>query len=71
LQTAAYARAEFWVPDDDPDDEQPLPEVERIGVVHLTPEGTRVYDLGDPDKPSRPFRTSSTWPTYCRRWTTS
>jgi hypothetical protein len=56
LQTAAYARAEFWVPDEDPDDEQPLPEVERIGVVHLTPEGTRVYDLGDPDAAFKLFR---------------
>lgn len=56
LQTGAYARAEFWVPDDDPDDEQPLPQVERIGVVHLTPEGTRVYDLGDPDHAFKTFR---------------
>lgn len=56
LQTGAYARAEFWVPDDDPDDEQPLPEVERIGVVHLTPEGTRVFDLGDPDHAFKTFQ---------------
>lgn len=56
FQTGAYARAEFWVPDDDPDGEQPLPEVERIGVVHVTPEGTRVYDLGDPDKAFKTFR---------------
>lgn len=56
LQTAAYARAEFWVEDDDPDTEHPMPQVERIGVVHLTPEGTRVYDLGDPDKAFRLFR---------------
>lgn len=56
LQTAAYARAEFWVPDDDPDDERPLPEVERLGVVHLTPEGTKVYDLGDPDEHFKLFR---------------
>lgn len=56
LQTAAYARAEFWVPDEDPDDEQPLPEVERLGVVHLTPEGVRVFDLGDPDTHFKLFR---------------
>ena len=56
LQTAAYARAEFWVPDDAPDDEQPLPEVERIGVVHVTPEGTKVYDLGDVDAAFKLFR---------------
>jgi hypothetical protein len=56
LQTAAYARAEFWVPDDDPDDERAMPEVERLGVVHLTPEGTKVYDLGDPDEHFKLFR---------------
>jgi hypothetical protein len=56
LQTAAYANAEFWVNDDDPDTEQPLPEVERLGVVHLTPEGVRVYDLGDPAEHFKLFR---------------
>lgn len=56
LQTAAYARAEFWVEDDDPDTEKAMPEVERIGVVHLTPDGTRVYDLGDPDAAFKLFR---------------
>jgi len=55
LQTSAYARAEFWVPDDDPDDERELPTVERIGVVHITPEGTQVYDLGDIDAAFRLF----------------
>jgi len=56
LQTAAYARAEFYVTDDDPEEELPLPEVERLGVVHLTPDGVRVYDLGDPDEHFKLFR---------------
>lgn len=49
LQTAAYARAEFYVTDDDPDTEIPLPQVDRIGVVHITAGATLLYDLGDID----------------------
>lgn len=68
LQTAAYARAEFYVTEDDPETELPLPEVERIGVVHLTPEGTRVFDLGDPDRAFKLFRhckfVADQWPTF-------
>jgi hypothetical protein len=33
-----------------------MPEVERIGVVHVTPEGTKVYDLGDPDEAFKLFK---------------
>ena len=47
LQTAAYARAEFYVTDDDPDTEIPMPVVERIAVVHIMPGETVVHDLGD------------------------
>jgi hypothetical protein len=56
LQTAAYARAEFYVTDDDPDTEHPMPIVERIAVVHITPGETRVHDLGDIDKAFGVFR---------------
>lgn len=49
LQTAAYARAEFHTSLDDPKTEHPLPHVERIGVVHITADGSYLYDLGDPD----------------------
>lgn len=45
LQTAAYARAEFYVTDDEPDVEIPLPQVERTMVCHITPEGSYLYDL--------------------------
>ena len=55
LQTAAYARAEFYVASNDDQTELPLPQVERLGVVHITPEGTRVYDLGDPETHFKTF----------------
>jgi hypothetical protein len=47
LQTAAYASAEFYLGPDGPDDEQPMPHIDRIGVVHITPDGSSLYDLGD------------------------
>lgn len=45
LQTAAYARAEFYVTDDQPDVEIPLPQVDRTMVCHITPDGAHLYDL--------------------------
>lgn len=45
LQCAAYARAEFYVGDDG--DEHPMPTVDRIGVLHVQPEATELFDLGD------------------------
>lgn len=45
LQTAGYARAEFYVTDDQPDVEIPLPQVERTMVCHITPDGSFLYDL--------------------------
>lgn len=45
LQTAGYARAEFYVTDDAPDVEIPLPQVERTMVCHITPDGSFLYDL--------------------------
>jgi hypothetical protein len=45
LQTAAYARAEFYVTDDAPDVEIPLPQVDRTMVCHITTEGSFLYDL--------------------------
>jgi hypothetical protein len=47
LQTAAYARAEFYVTDDAPDVEIPLPQVERTMVCHITPDGSYLYDLAE------------------------
>ena len=46
LQVDAYRHAEFYVDDDDPDTEHPLPEgIERLGVVHVTEDGTYLYPL--------------------------
>lgn len=45
LQCAAYARAEFYVDDDGA--EHKMPTVDRIGVLHVQPESTELYDLGD------------------------
>ncbi|MBC7644232.1 MAG: hypothetical protein H7123_03830 [Thermoleophilia bacterium] len=46
LQTAAYARGEFYVTDDDADTEIPMPHVDKIGVVHITESGTYLHELG-------------------------
>jgi len=43
LQTAAYARAEFM----GTDEELPVPAVDFLGVVHVTPEGSLLYPLAD------------------------
>ena len=43
LQLAAYAHAEFYL--DDNDAEQPLPTVERYGVLHVTECGTTLHYL--------------------------
>jgi hypothetical protein len=47
LQLAAYAHAEFYVDEDNT--EQPMPEVDGLAVVHVTPTGTDVYRVTDPD----------------------
>ena len=47
LQCAAYARAEFYV--DEAGVETPVPEVDAIGVIHVTDQGTELYDLGPVD----------------------
>lgn len=49
LQTAAYARSEFYVNDGAPDEEFPIPEASRIGVVHITDSGSTLHNLGDVD----------------------
>lgn len=49
-QTAAYAMAEFYVNDGDPDTEHDMPGVDRIAVVHITAEGTTIHDLGSIDR---------------------
>lgn len=55
LQTAAYSKAEFYVNDDDPDTEYPMPEIEFIGVVHITEGGSTLHDLGNIDSAFKIF----------------
>jgi len=45
LQTAAYARAEFLAPAADVED--PVPDVDLLGVVHVTADGSHLYILAD------------------------
>ena len=54
LQLAAYANAEFYV--DENQDEQPMPEVDGLAVVHVTPTGTDVYRIADPDQAWKQFQ---------------
>lgn len=55
LQLAAYAHAEFYVTDDDPDTEHPLPEIERRGVLHVTDGETTLIPFDSTDAPFRVF----------------
>lgn len=48
LQLAAYAFADAMI-DRDTGEETPMIPVERMGVVHITPDGTDLYDLGNID----------------------
>lgn len=45
LQVAAYEGAEFYIDDDGA--EQPMPEVDRLGVVHITEAGTALRPVKD------------------------
>lgn len=46
-QLAAYARAEVYL--DAAGEEQAMPEIPRIGALHVTESGTVLYPLGDVD----------------------
>jgi hypothetical protein len=46
-QIAAYREAEFYVADDGT--EQPMPEVDGLAVVHVTPTGCDLYRVADPE----------------------
>lgn len=57
LQVDAYRNAEFYVDDDDPDTEHPLPEgIERLGVLHVTENGTELRPLDSTGEPFRIFK---------------
>ena len=55
LQCAAYSKSEFYVSDDDADTEYPMPEITRIGVIHITETGSTIHDLGDIKKSFKIF----------------
>lgn len=56
LQTDAYRHAEFYVDDDDPDTEHPMPEgIERLGVLHVRPDGTDLVELDSSGEPFKDF----------------
>lgn len=46
-QVAAYRGAEFRLDDDNA--EQPVPEVDALAIVHITPTGTDLYRVSDPE----------------------
>jgi hypothetical protein len=46
-QLAAYGNAEFYLADDGT--EQPIPEHDSLAVVHITPTGTDLYRVADPE----------------------
>lgn len=53
LQLAAYRNAEFW--QDDGGQEQPLPDIERCGVLHVREDGTDLVPLDSSEAPFRDF----------------
>lgn len=53
LQIAAYRNAEFW--QDDQGKEQPLPQCERIGALHVRTDGTELIPLESGPAPFRTF----------------
>lgn len=46
LQVAAYGNSEFSI--DDYGDEQPMPHIDRYGIVHVRPDATELYEVSDP-----------------------
>lgn len=57
LQTDAYRNGEFYVDDDDPETEHPLPEgIERLGVIHVTEFGSTLHPLDSSGEPFRIFK---------------
>lgn len=47
LQCAAYAHADFYL--DSSGREAPMPDIDRIGAVHVRPDGVRLVEFPDPD----------------------
>lgn len=57
MQVGAYYHAEGWLDPENPLEPQPMPEeLSGAGVVHITDDGSWLYDLGDPAEAYREFR---------------
>lgn len=56
FQLAAYSHAEFYVTDDDPDTEIPLPSVDFCAAVHLRQDGYDVIPVVATDEVYKQFR---------------
>lgn len=46
MQLAGYARSEFFVDDEG---EHPIPQIDRLGVLHVRADGTELYPVKDPE----------------------
>lgn len=56
IQTDAYRNGEFYVEDDDPNTEHPMPEgIERLGVLHVRSDSTDLVELDSSGEPFRDF----------------
>jgi hypothetical protein len=56
IQLDAYRNCEFYVTDDDPETEYPMPEgIERLGVLHVTESGTTLVPMQSDGAPFRDF----------------
>jgi len=53
IQIASYGHAEFFV--DDEGNEQPMPVIERYGVVHIEPNESTLYELTEPEAAWKDF----------------
>ncbi len=47
MQIAAYANADFYM--DDEGNEKPMPEIDGLGIVHVSPDGTTFHEVTDAD----------------------
>lgn len=56
FQLAAYSHAQFYVTDDDPDIELPLPEIDHCAAVHLREDGYDVIPVVASDDTYKQFR---------------
>lgn len=53
LQLSAYAHAEFLLDHDN--QEQPMPHIDRLGVIHVTANGSELYPVADPEAAWKDF----------------